>query len=295
MDDAKRKRMERLKQETAAPPKKAVSKNKCGLFGEPDPKRKKNVKELGLFETGGPEDPPKPRIQSEHLEGSDPQTFKIGDRWERWGSTQRQAIPHARWSRPGQEVTPQEDEAYSTESRLWMEANFKLESVIRRTRNRIERPQEYTNPQAGNDEANFNAEWKFLIDLWKSRGMTPPSEQQLVTWAFPEKTAAWVDETLNGAPQIAVNLTPNKPRPMIYKWPEGFRLADGTLVDGNAKEYRYADKFIIMCSPSGTWFARAQDGTHRDFKIVVEENAFNGRAQRVNRVIQHDTKPMLDN
>jgi hypothetical protein len=84
-------------------------------------------------------------------------------------------------------------------------------------------------------------------------------------------------------------------RTKIYRWPDGYYLASGKLIDIVDPAYATAERFKIFKPPSG-WVAKTEDGTQREYKIEVEMNAWDrAELKRMNKIISHDKDPIIIN
>jgi hypothetical protein len=84
-------------------------------------------------------------------------------------------------------------------------------------------------------------------------------------------------------------------RTKIYRWPDGYYLANGKLIDPAEPELANAERFKIFKPPSG-WVAKTEDGTNREYKIEVEMDAWDrAELKRVNRIVNHDRDPIIIN
>jgi hypothetical protein len=126
--------------------------------------------------------------QSQHEPGSDPATFKIGDWWvdSRTGKKERrQAICHPRFPNPGAVLTKEVDREYWEEWQLWLSASMHLETCIRLTADRLRGTgfNRHVDYWEDSDEKRQLAEhWNFLLGVWQSRGMIPPTTKDLERW-----------------------------------------------------------------------------------------------------------------
>jgi len=120
---------------------------------------------------------PEPRIQPQHLPGSDPTTFKIGDRDERYHKPQ--AIPPFRYPNPGQPSTKEIEAAELRHSVVWATAQSYLRDSIRYVADDLQK----RSPGLSGYEQMRAEKWGYLLGLWASHQMEPPSEQTMQEWA----------------------------------------------------------------------------------------------------------------
>jgi hypothetical protein len=81
----------------------------------------------------------------------------------------------------------------------------------------------------------------------------------------------------------------------IYHWPDGYCLANGSVIDPQGPEYASGERFKIF-HPPNQWLARTEDGTAREYEITVELDAWDSaQLKRVNRVLSHNPKPSVVN
>jgi len=130
-----------------------------------------------------------PRYQTEYKR-PDPAKFQPGEidtepsYGGRYQRPERMAIPYPAWPSPGQLVTPELDRTFSEEQNLWLQSKLLLEDVIAHTWYKLCRD-DPDSPIAASwyDERLTAQRWNFLLGLWQGRGMTPPTEKQLESWA----------------------------------------------------------------------------------------------------------------
>jgi hypothetical protein len=90
-------------------------------------------------------------------------------------------------------------------------------------------------------------------------------------------------------------IEPPAERTKIYRWPDGYYLANGKPIDPADPEYAKVERFKIFKPPSG-WIAKTEDGTNREYKIEVEMDFWDrAELKRVNRILNHDKNPIIVN
>jgi hypothetical protein len=103
------------------------------------------------------------------------------------------------------------------------------------------------------------------------------------------------------APTVAPKTEPVKQAPIeppaerikIYRWPDGYYLANGKLIDPTEPEFANVERFKIFRPPSG-WVANTEDGTNREYKLEVEMDFWDrAELKRVNRIFSHDKNPII--
>ena len=129
------------------------------------------------------------KIQPEHKAESDPATFKIGDRDARY--KERQALPAFRYPAPGQPLT-REIEAAELQYYVTREiAGSHLRDSIRYV---AECDLLGHTPGLSGFEAMRSEKWGYLLGLWASHQIAPPSEKQMQEWA-QELIVQWKSES----------------------------------------------------------------------------------------------------
>jgi hypothetical protein len=126
-----------------------------------------------------------------------------------------------------------------------------------------------------------------------SRNVVPPSPG--ATAPIPEPDV--IAPTISPKPEPVKPIAPPAERIKIYRWPDGYYLASGKLINPAADdpEYTTAARFKIFKPPSG-WIAKTEDGTNREYRIEVEMDAWDRtELKRVNRILSHDTEPIIHN
>lgn len=105
------------------------------------------------------------------------------------------------------------------------------------------------------------------------------------------------------APTISPRAEPLQQEPIappteqtkIYRWPDGYYLVSGKLIDPADPKYPHGERFRIF-HPPNLWLARTEDGTAREYEITVELDAWDSaQLKRVNRVLSHNPKPSVVN
>ena len=90
-------------------------------------------------------------------------------------------------------------------------------------------------------------------------------------------------------------IEPPAERTKVYRWPDGYYLPSGKLIDLADPEFANVERFKIFKPPSG-WIAKTEDGTQREYKIEVEMDAWDrAELKRVNRILNHDRDPIIIN
>jgi hypothetical protein len=137
------------------------------------------------------------------------------------------------------------------------------------------------------DELNLNR--PVIAD--KPRTVVPPTPIETVPIPKPALVASTISpEAVKQEP-----IAPPAERTKIYRWPDGYYLANGKLIDAADPEYANAEKFKIFKPPSG-WIAKTEDGTNREYKIEVAMEVWDhAELKRMNKVISHDRDPIIDN
>jgi hypothetical protein len=123
------------------------------------------------------------RLQSQHEEGSDPATFKIGDRYQDIRSPgfygplhgARMVLPHPRYPNPGEPTTPEIEKAFWSEWDIWSNAIATFRDVVRHLWAKESRPSHY-------DADLTEKRTEHLRGLWQGRNMTLPSDSQWAAW-----------------------------------------------------------------------------------------------------------------
>jgi hypothetical protein len=142
---------------------------------------------------------------------------------------------------------------------------------------------------------------KEKLDLWDELNLNRPviaykprnTVAPIATAPIPEP--AIIAPTISPKPEPVKPIAPPAERIKIYRWPDGYYLANGKLIDPAEPEYRSAEKFKIFKPPSG-WIAKTEDGTNREYKIEVEMDFWDrAELKRVNRVLNHDRDPIIHN
>jgi hypothetical protein len=136
------------------------------------------------------------------------------------------------------------------------------------------------------DELNLNK--PVIAD--RARTAVPPTPIEAAP--IPNKLAV-IAAVISPKPE-PVKQTPIAPpaeRTKIYRWPDGYYLANGKLIDPEGP----GERFKIF-HPPNQWLARTEDGTAREYEITVELDAWDSaQLQRVNRVLSHNQKPSVVN
>jgi hypothetical protein len=90
-------------------------------------------------------------------------------------------------------------------------------------------------------------------------------------------------------------IEPPAERTKIYRWPDGYYLANGKLIDVADPAYPKVERFRIFKPPSG-WIAKTEDGTNREYKIEVAMDVWDHtELKRVNKILSHDRDPIIIN
>jgi hypothetical protein len=140
---------------------------------------------------------------------------------------------------------------------------------------------------------------KEKLDLWDELNLNRPviAEKRL-TAVPPIATApipAIIAPTISPKPEPVKPIAPPAERTKIYRWPDGYYLASGKLIDVADPEYTTAERFKIFKPPSG-WIAKTEDGTNREYSIEVAMEVWDrNELKRVNRVLSHDKNPIIYN
>jgi hypothetical protein len=136
------------------------------------------------------------------------------------------------------------------------------------------------------------------MDLWDELNLNRPVIADKPRTAVPPTPieTAPIPKPAGIAPTISPKPEPVKPpaeRTKIYRWPDGYYLASGKLIDVADLEYTTAERFKIFKPPQG-WVAKTEDGTQREYKIEVEMDAWDRtELKRVNRIVNHDRDPII--
>jgi len=107
--------------------------------------------------------------------------FIVGNRRDEYGDLE--ALPWPRWPSPGQPMTPEISRAHSNELLLVMDANQSLQKCVRLMASRIREPDCWYDGSYMPPSQLFESAWNFLTGLWRSRGITPPTDETLQRWA----------------------------------------------------------------------------------------------------------------
>jgi hypothetical protein len=150
------------------------------------------------------------------------------------------------------------------------------------------------------------------LDLWEELALNKPIIKSLPVRSEAESRNAVVPTPIATAripdPDVIAPTISPKPeqakqdpiklpaeRTKIYRWPDGYYLANGKLISADDPEYATAERFKIFKPPSG-WIAKTEDGTNREYKIEVEMDAWDRtELKRVNRILSHDREPIIHN
>jgi len=150
------------------------------------------------------------------------------------------------------------------------------------------------------------------LDLWDELALSKPVIKSLPTRPEAASRNAVSPTPIATAPilNVAMIAPTSSPRPepvkqepiappaertKIYRWPDGYYLASGKLIELADPEYATAERFKIFKPPSG-WIAKTEDGTQREYKIEVEMDFWDrAELKRVNRVLNHDRDPIIHN
>jgi len=143
---------------------------------------------------------------------------------------------------------------------------------------------------------------KEKLDLWDELNFKQPviADKPRNTVA---PTTAPIPEPAVIAPVISPKPEPVKQEPIaavidrikIYHWPDGYSLANVSVIDPEGHEYASGERFKIF-HPPNQWLARTEDGTAREYEITVELDAWDSaQLKRVNRVLSHNPKPSVVN
>jgi hypothetical protein len=142
------------------------------------------------------------------------------------------------------------------------------------------------------------------LDLWEELALNKPiinslqvrSEAESCNAVPPSPVAtASILEPAVIAPTISPKPEPVKQYPIespaerqkMYRWPDGYYLANGKLISADDPEYATVERFKIFRPPSG-WVAMTEDGTQREYKIEVETDFWDrAELKRVNRIVSH--------
>jgi hypothetical protein len=144
---------------------------------------------------------------------------------------------------------------------------------------------------------------KEKMDLWDELNLNKPmiaDRARTVVAPTPVATApnpdpAIIAPTISPKPEPVKPIAPPAERTKIYRWPDGYYLANGKLIDPAEPELANAERFKIFKPPSG-WVAKTEDGTNREYKIEVEMDAWDrAELKRVNRIVNHDRDPIIIN
>jgi hypothetical protein len=140
---------------------------------------------------------------------------------------------------------------------------------------------------------------KEKLDLWDEINLKQPIIAEKPRTAVPPPIAATpIPEPAVSSPTISPKPKPIEPpaeREKIYRWPDGYYLASGKVIELADPEYTNVEKFKIFKPPSG-WVAKTEDGTNREYKIEVEMDFWDRtELKRVNRILNHDRDPIIVN
>ena len=124
----------------------------------------------------------------------EPEPFKVGTTIDRYGD--RTALPRPKYPHPGEPLTPEIFTAHFEEHLLWMQATRALRDCIRWTRIRITQPGDWSDPYCGPPEKLYAESWSWLMGLWQGQKIAPPTEQQMLHWALPDRFPAEVDQAV---------------------------------------------------------------------------------------------------
>ena len=152
---------------------------------------------------------------------------------------------------------------------------------------------------------------KEKLDLWDELALNRPVIKGLPIRLEAESRNAVAAPTVTAvapipipaviAPAISPKPEPVKQQPIaapaertrIYRWPDGYYLANGKLIDPADTQYANAERFKIFKPPSG-WIAKTEDGTNREYKIEVAMDVWDHtELKRMNKILSHDREPII--
>ena len=146
---------------------------------------------------------------------------------------------------------------------------------------------------------------KEKLDLWDELNLNMPviadkSRTAVVPMpidAAPIPNLAGFAPVISPKPELVKQepIAPPAERTKIYRWPDGYYLANGKPISADDPEYATAEKFRIFKPPSG-WIAKTEDGTNREYKIEVAMDVWDhAELRRMNKILSHDRDPIIVN
>jgi hypothetical protein len=107
--------------------------------------------------------------------------FVVSNRRNEYGDLQ--ALPAPKWPTPGQPKTTAISRAHFEEGMLQSDANHALTDCVRWLAGRLRDPEGWDDPYSGPPAKLFDVAWSFLLGTWRSKGITPPTDDKLREWA----------------------------------------------------------------------------------------------------------------